>query len=95
MSRNGPRPRDYPSAKSSDLSRVLTSKREATRHLEDSQGTHLDPNVAAATRELEATLGTRVRIIAQIGDRGRIEIEYFSHRRSGSDLQSDCRERRT
>jgi ParB family chromosome partitioning protein len=37
-----------------------------------------DPNVAAATRELEAALGTRVRIIAHSNDRGRIEIEYYS-----------------
>ncbi len=37
-----------------------------------------DPNVYAATRELEAALGTRVRIVAQSADRGRIEIEYFS-----------------
>jgi ParB family transcriptional regulator, chromosome partitioning protein len=37
-----------------------------------------DPNVTAATRELEAALGTRVRIVTQSHDRGRIEIEYFS-----------------
>ena len=37
-----------------------------------------DPNVAAATRELEAALGTRVRILAHSPDRGKIEIEYFS-----------------
>jgi ParB family transcriptional regulator, chromosome partitioning protein len=37
-----------------------------------------DPNVTAATRDLEAALGTRVRIISQSADRGRIEIEYFS-----------------
>ena len=37
-----------------------------------------DPNVAAAVRELEGTLGTRVRIVNQSADRGRIEIEYFS-----------------
>lgn len=37
-----------------------------------------DPNVAAAVRELEGTLGTRVRIVSQSADRGRIEIEYFS-----------------
>ncbi len=37
-----------------------------------------DPNVAAAQRELEGTLGTRVRIVPNSADRGRIEIEYFS-----------------
>src|SRR5439155_4730347 len=37
-----------------------------------------DPNVAAAQRELEGSLGTRVRIVSQSADRGRIEIDYFS-----------------
>jgi ParB family chromosome partitioning protein len=37
-----------------------------------------DPNVAAATRELEAALGTRVRIVERGDSRGKIEIEYFS-----------------
>lgn len=37
----------------------------------------MDPNTRAAARELERTLGTRVKIV---GDqrRGRIEISYFS-----------------
>ncbi|MDZ4799653.1 MAG: ParB/RepB/Spo0J family partition protein [Bryobacteraceae bacterium] len=37
-----------------------------------------DPNVEAAQKEMEGTLGTRVRIVSQSADRGRIEIEYFS-----------------
>ena len=37
-----------------------------------------DPNVTAAVRELESALGTRVRIVAQTPDRGRIEIDYYS-----------------
>jgi ParB family chromosome partitioning protein len=37
-----------------------------------------DPNVKAAVEELERTLGTRVRIVEQTEQRGRIEIEYFS-----------------
>lgn len=37
-----------------------------------------DPNVVAATQELETALGTRVRVVAQSPQRGRIEIEYFS-----------------
>ena len=37
-----------------------------------------DPNVKAAVAELEATLGTRVRIVEKSDDRGRIEIEYYS-----------------
>jgi ParB family transcriptional regulator, chromosome partitioning protein len=37
-----------------------------------------DPNIKAAIGELEAALGTRVRIIERSDQRGRIEIEYFS-----------------
>lgn len=37
-----------------------------------------DPNVKAANRELESTLGTRVRIVAKSPERGQIEIEYYS-----------------
>jgi ParB family chromosome partitioning protein len=59
------------------LIQAMTSKREAAP-LEKGKEPSYDPNVAAATRELEATLGTRVRIISQGGTRGRIEIEYFS-----------------
>jgi ParB family chromosome partitioning protein len=55
----------------------MTSKREAAP-IEASKEPAFDPNVAAATRELEATLGTRVRIVSQNGSRGKIEIEYFS-----------------
>lgn len=44
----------------------------------DDQKSGSDPNVTAAVRELEGTLGTRVRIVSQSADRGRIEIEYFS-----------------
>jgi len=38
----------------------------------------MDPNVAAALLEMERTLGTRVRIIAKNGRKGRIEIDYYS-----------------
>jgi ParB family transcriptional regulator, chromosome partitioning protein len=38
----------------------------------------IDPNVKAATDELERTLGTRVRIVEKSVNRGRIEIDYFS-----------------
>ena len=37
-----------------------------------------DPNVKAAARQLEETLGTRVRIVEKTEQRGRIEIEYYS-----------------
>lgn len=38
----------------------------------------VDPNVKAAIETLERALGTRVRIIPGLGERGRIEIEYYS-----------------
>ena len=60
------------------LIQSLSSKREPSP-AEPAKEPTFDPNVAAATRELEATLGTRVRIIAQNGNRGKIEIEYFSN----------------
>ncbi|HEV2177611.1 MAG TPA: ParB/RepB/Spo0J family partition protein [Terriglobia bacterium] len=41
------------------------------------RATALDANVRAAARELERTLGTRVRISGN-GKRGKIEISYFS-----------------
>jgi ParB family chromosome partitioning protein len=59
------------------LIQSMTAKREAA-HAEDPKDSSYDPNVAAATRELEATLGTRVRIVPQNATRGRIEIDYFS-----------------
>jgi len=37
-----------------------------------------DPNIKAAIAELEATLGTRVRIVEKSDNRGRLEIEYYS-----------------
>jgi ParB family chromosome partitioning protein len=37
-----------------------------------------DPNVKAAVSDLEAALGTRVRITEKSDQRGRIEIEYYS-----------------
>ena len=56
----------------------LTNRREEAASPENNKDTPYDPNVAAATRELEATLGTRVRIVSQNPSRGRIEIEYFT-----------------
>ncbi len=37
-----------------------------------------DPNIRAAADDLERVLGTRVRIIEQTHERGKIEIEYYS-----------------
>ncbi|HYP09151.1 MAG TPA: hypothetical protein VER03_23195, partial [Bryobacteraceae bacterium] len=63
------------------LIQTMTTKREAQsldRQTSQHEPAAFDPNVAAATRELEATLGTRVRIVSQHGARGKIEIDYFS-----------------
>lgn len=38
----------------------------------------VDPNVAAAVESLEASLGTRVRLVQRSPNKGRIEIEYAS-----------------
>jgi ParB family chromosome partitioning protein len=38
----------------------------------------VDPNVKAAIESLERALGTRVKIVSGMGERGRIEIEYYS-----------------
>jgi ParB family chromosome partitioning protein len=38
----------------------------------------VDPNVRAAIESLERALGTRVKIVSGLGERGRIEIEYYS-----------------
>lgn len=37
-----------------------------------------DPNIRAAAEDLERVLGTRVRIVEQTDQRGRIEIDYYS-----------------
>ena len=57
----------------------LTSARDPEQKTTgNADKTRPDPNVTAAVRELEGALGTRVRIVSQTADRGRIEIEYFS-----------------
>jgi ParB family chromosome partitioning protein len=47
----------------------------AAKHVEEVQ---VDPNVKAAIRELEAALGTKVRIVEKAKRGGRIEIDYYS-----------------
>jgi ParB family transcriptional regulator, chromosome partitioning protein len=64
------------------------SVRQVERHVKDAVSQRespeprlepaADPNVAAAIRELESALGTRVRIVPLSEKRGRIEIEYYS-----------------
>jgi ParB family chromosome partitioning protein len=52
-----------------------TETREAKR---DKKEVEPDPNVKAAIQELERVLGTRVHMVEQSAQRGRIEIEYYS-----------------
>jgi ParB family chromosome partitioning protein len=54
--------------------RRLTDEREST----NPEARPQDPNVKAAVKQLEETLGTRVRIVEKSEQRGRIEIEYYS-----------------
>lgn len=54
---------------------------EATQHRETKSAapaTPPDPNVTAAVRDMEAALGTRVRIHEKTPQRGTIQIEYYS-----------------
>jgi ParB family chromosome partitioning protein len=55
----------------------LTETREPGKP-ENLERAKIDPNVRAAIDELEAALGTRVRIVEKGNGRGRIEIDYFS-----------------
>ena len=44
----------------------------------DQSESKMDPNMKSAIDQLERALGTRVRIVEQTDQRGRIEIEYYS-----------------
>jgi len=56
----------------------IVSKRTDEAPAAEAPTPEQDPNVRAAIRNLEETLGTRVRIVEQNTSRGRIEIEYYS-----------------
>jgi ParB family chromosome partitioning protein len=56
----------------------LVQRMTVTREPKSAEEVSQDPNVKAATRELERVLGTRVRIVEKSDQRGRIEIEYYS-----------------
>jgi ParB family chromosome partitioning protein len=55
------------------LTKRMTESRDATDE-EDA----VDPNVKAAIEEMERVLGTKVRIVEQASQRGRIEIDYYT-----------------
>jgi len=52
----------------------MTEKREG----DAPEDQRIDPNVAAAIREMEQVLGTRVRVVEKSANKGRIEIDYHS-----------------
>ena len=56
----------------------LVQKLIATPAAKTVEEVMVDPNVKAAIRELENTLGTRVRIVEKGPKKGRIEIDYYS-----------------
>jgi ParB family chromosome partitioning protein len=56
----------------------LVNRMTETREPKSADEVDQDPNVKAAVQELERALGTRVRIVEKTGQRGRIEIEYYS-----------------
>jgi ParB family chromosome partitioning protein len=61
-----------------DVERIVRRLTEQLPPSDEKPEKSQDPNVKAAARQLEETLGTRVRIIEKTEQRGRIEIEYYS-----------------
>jgi ParB family chromosome partitioning protein len=62
---------------------VRQTERTTQKMIEGRNAKHVeevgvDPNVKAAIRELEAALGTKVRIVEKAKRGGRIEIDYYS-----------------
>lgn len=60
------------------LVRQLTEPRATEGTPADARPKASDPNVQSAVQELERVLGTRVRLVEQNENRGRLEIEYYS-----------------
>ena len=60
------------------LERIVSKRTKSEESAQDPPEPQQDPNLRAAVRNLEDTLGTRVRIVEQGPARGRIEIEYYS-----------------
>jgi len=56
----------------------LTQRLMEDRKPKTVEEAQVDPNVRAAIQELERVLGTKVRIIEKAGQKGRIEIDYYS-----------------
>ena len=56
----------------------LVQRMTEPREPKSSEQAEQDPNIKAAAQDLERVLGTRVRIVEKSGQRGRVEIEYYS-----------------
>jgi ParB family chromosome partitioning protein len=56
---------------------MVASRGAKPRSPDAAEAPPIDPNVRAASLELERVLGTRVKILGN-GGRGKIEISYFS-----------------
>ncbi len=61
-----------------NVERMVQALTEPREPKEPAEPEKLDPNVKAAIDELQRVLGTRVRIIGNGSNRGRIEIDYYS-----------------
>ena len=60
------------------LERMVSKRTQPESEAAETPEPQQDANIRAAVRNLEDTLGTRVRIVEQGPSRGRIEIEYYS-----------------
>jgi ParB family transcriptional regulator, chromosome partitioning protein len=61
------------------LVKELTSAKPTGQAKEKGSGEPLiDPNIRAALEEMQAALGTKVRLVSRSGGAGKIEVEYYS-----------------
>ena len=61
-----------------EVERMVQKATERRESGDEKKEPQQDPNIKAAVAELESALGTRVRISEKNGERGKIEIEYYS-----------------
>ncbi|MDQ2775746.1 MAG: ParB/RepB/Spo0J family partition protein [Acidobacteriota bacterium] len=61
------------------LVKELTAVKAANGTKEKGNGERvIDPNIRAAIEEMQAALGTKVRLVSRSGGAGKIEVEYYS-----------------
>jgi ParB family transcriptional regulator, chromosome partitioning protein len=61
-----------------EITRAIKAPGSVLKEKKKPEPPPLDPNVKAAISEMESRLGTRVRILEKRGNKGTIEIEYYS-----------------